>query len=163
MPVKTKHPKTKAAVVALTLALAVPAAAQAMTSGPEGERAGYLWLDLVVVVGFLAGIILLGIWGDLVLGAVIGAIWTLVELCVRLVATALRGNQGLHRPRNSRRARRDARLRLTDRDRDRVRTGEEETQMTPRIAIPPGLPIRNSAMLHPRVPGGAGDRASTDA
>jgi hypothetical protein len=30
-----------------------------MTSGTEGEGAGYLWLDLVVVGGFLAGIFLL--------------------------------------------------------------------------------------------------------
>jgi hypothetical protein len=98
MPVKIKQPKTKAAGFALTLALAVPAAAQAMPSGTEGERAGYLWLDVVVVVGFLVGIFLLGIWGDLVLGVVIGGIWTLVELCVRLVATGLRGNQGLPSP-----------------------------------------------------------------
>jgi hypothetical protein len=90
MPVKIKHPKTKAVGLALTLALGVPAAAQAMTSGTKGERAGYLWLDLVVAVGFLAGIFLLGIWGDLALGAVIGGIWTLVELCLKLVTTALR-------------------------------------------------------------------------
>jgi hypothetical protein len=93
MQVKIKHPKTKAVGLAMTLALGVPAAAQAITSGTEGERAGYLWLDLVVAVGFLAGIFLLGIWGDLVLGAVIGGICTLVELCVRLVATGLRATR----------------------------------------------------------------------
>jgi hypothetical protein len=93
MPVELKHPKTKALGLALTLALGVPAAAQAMTSGTEGERAGYLWLDLVVAVGFLAGIVLLGLWGDLALGVVIGGIWTLVELCVRLGATGLRATR----------------------------------------------------------------------
>jgi hypothetical protein len=98
MPVKIKHPKTKAAGLALALALAVPAVAQAITSGTEGERAGYIWLDLVVVVGFLAGIVLLGIFGDRLLGAVIGAIWTLVELSVKFVATGLRATRVLPAP-----------------------------------------------------------------
>jgi hypothetical protein len=89
MPVKINHPKTKAAGLALALALGIPAAAQAMPSGTEGGHR-YGWLDLVVVVGFLTAICLLGIWGDLALGAVIGGIWTLAELCGRLVTTGLR-------------------------------------------------------------------------
>jgi hypothetical protein len=87
------HSKTTAGSLALTVALAAPGAAQAMASQAQGKHGGLSWLDLAIALGILAAIILAGLWGDLVLGAAIVAVWTLFELSTRLVVTGLRATR----------------------------------------------------------------------
>src|SRR5262245_43962105 len=85
----TTHRRT-AAGLALTVALAAPGAAHAMASQAEGAQGGLSWLDLAIALGILASIVLLGLWGDVVVGTVIASLWTVVEVTIKVGAIALR-------------------------------------------------------------------------
>jgi hypothetical protein len=89
-------------VAIAAVALVAPAAAGAAPAEPVASG-GFGWLDLAVGAGVLGGILLLGLYGDRVLGAVIVA---LVEIPVA-GARAIAGLAG--RPRGGRAASRTVR------------------------------------------------------
>jgi hypothetical protein len=67
--------KTSGTSIVVSLALLAPAVAHAGTdaNGAAGSSV-FGWLDLVVGVAFLAGIVLLGLFGDRVVGAIVVAV-----------------------------------------------------------------------------------------
>jgi len=75
-----------AGLVLMTSVLA-PAAQGAATSNGRG---GFGWVDLAVAVAVLAGIVLLGVYGDVVVGAVIFGAVALIEMGARLSMRAVR-------------------------------------------------------------------------
>jgi hypothetical protein len=70
----------------LTLSVVAPAA-QAATA-PNGGG-GFGWIDLAVAVAVLAGIVLLGLYGDVVVGALIFGVVVFFEVGARLTVRAV--------------------------------------------------------------------------
>ena len=69
--------------------------AQATPASNGGS--GFGWVDLVVAVAVLAGIVLLGLYGDVVVGALIFGVVALIEGGARLGARAVRSVASLPR------------------------------------------------------------------
>jgi predicted lipid-binding transport protein (Tim44 family) len=79
------HRKLKATALAASVLLLAPVAAQASSAGST-TQGGWNWWDAAIWGGALLGIVLLGLFGDLVVGAVIFGIAAVVSGGVALVA-----------------------------------------------------------------------------
>jgi len=82
-----------AAIVTL-VALIVPAAASAAPAA--GAQGGWGWWDAAIWGGALLGIVGLGFWGDVVLGAVVYGVAVVIGA---LVTTPVRWARSVRRPR----------------------------------------------------------------
>jgi hypothetical protein len=99
----TTRIKARGAAVAVAIALLAPATALGTTTGndrpvsaagngpalrqPATGHGGLGWNDAAIAAGIVAGIVLLGVWGDVVVGSLIGGIAALAGAGAALVAT----------------------------------------------------------------------------
>jgi hypothetical protein len=79
------HLKLKGTAFAASVPLFAPAAAYASSAGST-TQGGWGWWDAAIWGGALLGIVLLGFFGDLVVGAVIFGIWSVLSGGATLVA-----------------------------------------------------------------------------
>ena len=96
------HLKLKGTALAASVPLFAPAAAYESSAGST-TQGGWGWWDAAIGGGALLGIVLLGFFGDLVIGAVIFGIWSVLSGGATLVAGIGRAGRARAEARTERR------------------------------------------------------------